>query len=134
MLREAGCGAVSRALAADNRQPGIPEFGSVLASGLLWRGVDGQRCLLQLKPDPLGGIEIPARDRLPSIQSRRSDTIREVGRLLLRTKNVDLHQFSAVRSESKVTFGHRSPVLPVAPYDSPLISEPLRERLVTTVG
>jgi hypothetical protein len=40
-------------LAADNRQLGVPESGSILASGQPWHGADGQRCLLQLKPDPL---------------------------------------------------------------------------------
>ncbi len=43
-------------LAADNRQLGGPELGSILASGLLCHSADGQRCLLQLKPDPLGGV------------------------------------------------------------------------------
>ncbi len=47
--------AAQQGLAADNRQLGVPEFGSLLAPGLLWRGADGQRCLSQLKPDPLGG-------------------------------------------------------------------------------
>ena len=47
-------------LAADNRQLAIPEFVSILASGLLWHGVDGQRCLLQLKPDPLGSSGAPS--------------------------------------------------------------------------
>ncbi len=47
--------AAQQRLAAANRQLGVPEFGSILASGLLWHGVDGQRCPLQLKPDPLGG-------------------------------------------------------------------------------
>ncbi|MCA9504488.1 MAG: hypothetical protein KC616_15465 [Myxococcales bacterium] len=50
-----GVGLLMEGLAADNRQLGVPEFGSLLASGLLWHGADGQRCLLQLKPDPLCG-------------------------------------------------------------------------------
>ena len=47
--------AAQQGLAADNIQLGVPEFDSILALGLLWLSVDGQRCLLQLKPDPLGG-------------------------------------------------------------------------------
>jgi len=48
--------AAQQGLAADNKQLGVPDFASILASGFLWHGVDGQLCLLQLKPDPLGGV------------------------------------------------------------------------------
>ena len=44
-----------KGLEASNRQLGVPEFGSIPASGPLWPGVDDQRSLLQLQPDPLGG-------------------------------------------------------------------------------
>ncbi len=54
--------AAQQGLAADNKQLGVPDFITILASGFLWHGVDGQRCLLQLKPDPLGGtVRIPVR-------------------------------------------------------------------------
>ena len=43
-------------------------MGSILASGLLWRSADGQRCLLQLKPDPLGG---PKETRMSGIEISR---------------------------------------------------------------
>ncbi len=47
--------AAQQGLAAANRQLGVPEPGSILVSGLCGIGADGQRCLLQLNPDPLGG-------------------------------------------------------------------------------
>ena len=42
----------------------VPDFGSILASGLLWHGVDGQHCLLQLNADPLEGGSISIRPML----------------------------------------------------------------------
>lgn len=47
--------AALQGLAADNRQLGVPGSGSILASGLLGRSVHGQRGLLHMKPDLLGG-------------------------------------------------------------------------------
>lgn len=52
-LDEAGL--LMEGLVADNEQPGIPKLSSILTSGLCGFGVDGQRCSLQPKPDPLGG-------------------------------------------------------------------------------
>ena len=65
--------------------------------------------------------------------SSRSDTIPEVGHLLLRPQNVNLQTPSAMRSQGKLTFAQRFPVPPVAPGYSPFVPEPLRKRLVTTV-
>ena len=70
-------------------------------------------------------------DRAPS--ACRSDRIREVGQLLLRTQNVNLQKPSAMRSKGKVAFAHRFPVTPVTPDYSPFVSESLRERFITTV-
>lgn len=63
----------------------------------------------------------------------RSDVVREVGHPLLRLQNVNLQLPSATRSQRKLKFAKRVPVPPVAPSYSPFVSEPLRERLVTTV-
>ena len=90
---------------------GVP--GSLVVSEAQHRFRAGCKAPPAAEARPLGGIEISFCDRLLSTQSRRSDTIREVGRLSFRTKNVDLHKLSAVRSKSKVTFGHRFPVPPV---------------------
>ena len=38
-----------------------------------------------------------------------------------------------MRSKRKLTFAHRFPVPPVTPNYSPFVSEPLRERFLTTV-
>ena len=38
-----------------------------------------------------------------------------------------------MRSKGKVAFAHRFPVTPVTPDYSPFVSEPLRERFITTV-
>jgi hypothetical protein len=55
--------ATQQGLAADNRQLGVRELGSILALGLRRRGADGQRCLLQLKPHPLDGAILAHPDR-----------------------------------------------------------------------
>ncbi len=68
-----------------------------------------------------------------STQRRRSDALREASRLLLRTQNVNLQKPSATRSKRKLAFAHCFPVPTVSPSYSPFVSEPLRERFVTTV-
>ena len=67
------------------------------------------------------------------LSESRSDPIREVGHLSLRTQNVNLQKPSAMRSKRKLTFAHRFPVPPVTPDYSPFVPEPLRERFITTV-
>ena len=62
-----------------------------------------------------------------------SDTPCEIGRLSLRTQNVNLQNPSATRNERKLTFAHRLPVSTVAPNYSPFVSKPLRERFIATV-
>lgn len=65
--------------------------------------------------------------------SRRSYTIYELCRFPFRAQDVNAHERLAPRSSRELSFPHRLSVPPVAPNDCPLVPEPLRDRLITTV-